>query len=110
MVREAARRVKGPWLLLVEPGMAPGGDWMAEAADFIDEAGRETALAAVFTLAARHGAGPRTRAFVRNAAASLMGRAHALQGLIAHRDGLASGRLRISRLASPIHDRRHRRA
>jgi hypothetical protein len=107
LVRAAVRRVKGPWLLLLEPGLAPGGDWMADAADFIDEAGRDVTLAAVFTLASRGGAGPRARAFLRNAATSLFGRTDPLQGLVAHREGWEAGRLRISRLPSPIHDRRH---
>lgn len=109
VVLHAARLVKGPWLLLLEPGLAPGGDWMAEAADFVDEAGRDVSQAAVFTLMARPGSGARTTGVLRNLATSVFGRAHPLQGLIAHRDGLAAGRLRISRLASPMHDRRHRR-
>src|SRR5947208_272535 len=37
-VADGARRVKGPWLLVLEPGLVPGGDWMAEAADFIEHA------------------------------------------------------------------------
>jgi hypothetical protein len=109
LVNRAAERVKGPYVLVLEPGLAPGGDWMAEILDFLEDIGTQGGRAAVFTLAGRGGIGPQSRLLALNLAASFLGRAHPSQGLVAHRDDLLSGRYTVTRLSSPIHDRRHKR-
>jgi hypothetical protein len=98
-----AARLKSDWILVLEAGLVPGGDWMAEAEAFLAE---DAAGAACFTLA-RRGRPLATAAI--NLAASMLGHLHPLQGLIAKRDSLAALRLqRGVRLSSPVFDRRGR--
>jgi hypothetical protein len=104
-----ARQVKGPWVLVLEPGLVPGGDWMAETEAFIEEA-EGPAAAAVLTLSPRGSLRTRLWTHSLNWRASLTGRGHALQGLVALRERLAAGdtRPRATLLSSPVHDRRGR--
>jgi hypothetical protein len=106
-VRTGAGQVKGPWVLVLEPGLVPGGDWMAETEAFIQEA--EADAAAAYSLAARGAIKQQIRAHAINWRCRLTGQAHPLQGLVAARDLLAQGRpVKAARLASPVHDRRGR--
>jgi hypothetical protein len=106
-VASGARQVKGPWVLVLEPGLVPGGDWMAETEAFLEEA--EPGDAAAYSLAPRGPLARQLRAHALNWRCQIMGQAHPLQGLIAARDILAQGRpVRVTRLASPVHDRRGR--
>lgn len=106
-----ARLVKGPWVLVLEPGLVPGGDWMAETEAFIAQAD-DDARAAVLPLAAR---GPvRTRLWARwlTWRTALTEHGHPLQGLVVSKARLADGhtRPRVTLLASPVLDRRGRPA
>ncbi|MFO1147717.1 MAG: glycosyl transferase [Alsobacter sp.] len=106
-VASGARQVKGPWVLVLEPGLVPGGDWMAETEAFIEEAGDGDAAA--YSLAPRGPLRQQIRSHAINWRCQLTGRAHPLQGLVAGRDILAQGRpVKAARLASPVHDRRGR--
>jgi hypothetical protein len=110
LVARVAASLKGPWVLVLVPGFVPGGDWMAEASDFLENADPARREAAVFSLSSRGGAATRLRSAAMNLRASLLGVAHPHLGLLATRDALAAeaGRLAITRLSSPIHDRRGR--
>jgi hypothetical protein len=92
--------------MVLEPGLVPGGDWIAEVADFFDGPDSETRTA-VFRLAARAGAGAAFRASLVNMAAAF-GRPDPRLGMMGRISLLRDG-APISRLASPIHDRRGRR-
>jgi hypothetical protein len=106
-VATGAWQVKGPWVLVLEPGLVPGGDWMAETEAFIEDAGAGDAAA--YSLSARGALRQQLRANAINWRCQLTGRAHPLQGLVAGRDVLAQGRpVRATRLSSPVHDRRGR--
>ena len=84
---------------------------MAEAADFIENADPARPEAAVFTLSARGGLRSRAACAWINLQASLAGRAHPHLGLLATKVALASsaGRLNITRLPSPMYDRKGRK-
>jgi hypothetical protein len=103
LISAALGELRSNWVLVLEAGMVPGGAWAEEAEDFVR--GRSE-RAAVFTLVAPPGRG-RARALAVNMAASLAGRAHPAQGLLAPRKMLESGATgRVVRLASPMLDRR----
>ena len=110
LVRRGAAAVKGPWALVVEPGLVPGGDWIAEVRDFIEDADPMGRQAAIFSLNLRGGLALRLQARLRNLTADLLGRAHPLQGLVAPVAALVSpgGGLRLTRLSAPVYDRRGR--
>ena len=111
LVARGAATAKGRWALVVEPGLVPGGDWIAELRDFIEDADSQApASAAAFSLSARGGLRIRLRARLRNLASDLLGRADPLQGLVAPVSALATpgARLRVTRLSSPVYDRRGR--
>jgi hypothetical protein len=112
LVSLVAGRMKSAWIFVVEQGFAPGGDWMADVADFV--AREETAQPpaktrhAALTLVPNRGWGVAER-FV-NLQTDLFGKSWPPQGLIAQRDGFAlppSGR--VVRLRSPMYNR-HRGA
>ncbi len=98
----AARAARAPWILALPAGLVPGGAWMDDVAETV-----AAARPAAFTLRTSRGSGARLRAVALNAAASLAGRAHRDLGLVAPREALlAGGSPRVSRMASPLHDRR----
>lgn len=106
LVRAGLAQARSGVGMVLEPGLVPGGDWISEVADFFE--GPESAdRVAVFRLAARAGLGAALRAGVVNLAAGF-GRADARLGRVGRiallRDGAP-----ISRLASPVYDRRGRR-
>ncbi|MCP8939265.1 glycosyltransferase [Alsobacter sp. SYSU M60028] len=106
-VAEAAALARSDWLLVLEPGFAPGGDWMAETAEFVVGQAASRPRCAVFTMAAARG---RTlSAAFANWRADLLGDALAAPSLVVHRRALARPG-RPVRLAAPLYDRRPRSA
>jgi hypothetical protein len=103
-IQAAARTVKCPWVLVLEPGMVPAGAWVEETEDFL---ALDLQRAGAFTLAPPPGSS-RFPFLLRNLATSATGRSHPLQGLLAPRERLAIGATSgsVVRLASPILDRR----
>jgi hypothetical protein len=102
IVRAAAEQSRCDWVLVLEPGLVPGGLWADEATDFVVRARRPES--AGFTLHPARGTPARARAWAINLAAGILGRTHPDLGLI--RPRRSAGTLPFTRLPSPIHDRR----
>jgi len=100
-LREAAGVARSPWLMFLRPGTVLDATWLDETPNFIEDAERGEAAAAVF----RKAVSPRaSHPMVREALAlfkfSLLGRVGADQGLVisaklykelgGHRDGVAN--------------------
>ena len=109
LAARVAADTKGPWVMVLSPGFVPGGDWMAEAADFIENAGPGSEAAASL-YPARGGLRVRLACKWANLRASVVGQAHPHLGLLGSKATVAtpSRRVNITRLSSPIYDRRMR--
>ncbi len=107
LVRIGLARARSTVAMVLEPGLVPTGDWIAETADFLEGPDAEHRVA-VFSLAARGGFGASLRAGLVNAAAA-MGRADPRLGRIGRVALLGGEAAPVSRLSSPILDRRGRR-
>jgi len=106
LVRIGLARARSTVGMVLEPGLVPAGDWIAETADFLEGPEAERRVA-VFSLALRGGLAASLRAGLVNAAASI-GRLDPRLGRIG-RVALLGGKAPVTRLSSPVLDRRGRR-
>ena len=106
LVRIGLARARSKVGMVLEPGLVPAGDWIAETADFLEGPEAERRVA-VFSLSVRGGLAASLNAALVNVAASI-GRVDPRLGRVG-RIALLVGDAPISRLSSPILDRRGRR-
>jgi glycosyltransferase involved in cell wall biosynthesis len=90
-----AKKVRGSWLLLLDPASVLEEGWTREVAKFIESAeraGKSGRRAAAFRYAIDgYGPGPRLREFAVASRVALTGRPLAAQGLLVERDLFLSG-------------------
>lgn len=109
--RHGAERARAPWLLLLEAGMRPAGNWADEVARFIERADRGQARAGAATLKPRSETSQfaSLRLMGEQGLGRLLRRPAPAGGLLIRRDLWAkegSSHLRTLVLPAIVHDRR----